>query len=200
MLVREVLFLLRTDLPCCLATLSHWLGAALGNLGNKAVDFRVVGWSSWSVAFPESHIWEALSLISSSILWVTYTYFSTQVWETISSLFPWAGSSWRDSQRRKGSMWLTIVPVAAVFRAAADMHLSFHCALSLRAAKNVAVMQPLLFYVCTHMLSEPICKPNTNFLLLFQLAIQDPSQDHRCMLGEGEMEKFNSCCNFFFFW
>ena len=96
-------------------------------------------------------------------------------------------------------MWLTIVPVAAVFRTAADMHLSFHCALSLRAAKNVAVMQPLLFYVCTHMLSEPICKPNTNFLLLFQLAIQDPSQDHRCMLGEGEMEKFNSCCNFFFF-
>lgn len=92
-------------------------------------------------------------------------------------------------------MWLTTVPIAAVFRAAADTHL----VLSLWAITNVAVMQPLLFYVCTHMLREPICKPNTDFPLLFQLVIQDPSQDHRCMLGEGETEKLNSCCNFFFF-
>lgn len=122
---RESLLLPRTDLPCCLATLSHWLGAAFGNLGNKAIDFRVVSWSSWPVAFPGvTYLRGTFSWLPSSILWVTHTYFSTQVWETISSLFPWAGSSWKDSQRRKGSMWLTTVPIAAVFRAAADTHLA----------------------------------------------------------------------------
>lgn len=196
MLVREFLLLPRTDFPCCLAILSHWLGAAFGNLRNKAIDFRVQSAGApGQLHSLESHIWEAHS-----------HGYPVPSFESHTPIFPHGfgrqflhyshGLVLPEKTLREGKEvcgW-PLSLIAAVFRAAADTHL----VLSLWAITNVAVMQPLLFYVCTHMLREPICKPNTDFPLLFQLVIQDPSQDHRCMLGEGETEKLNSCCNFFF--
>lgn len=86
MLVREVLFLPRTDLPCLPCYTQSLAGSSFGNLGNKAVDFRVVGWSSWWVGFPESHIWST-SHYYPVPSFASHTPIFPQVWETISSLF-----------------------------------------------------------------------------------------------------------------
>ena len=47
-------------------------------------------------------------------------------------------------------MWLTIVPVAAVFRAAADTHLSFHYALSVSQGCHKCGCNAAITVLCLH--------------------------------------------------
>lgn len=108
----------RTDLPCCLATLSHWLGAALGNLGKQSSWFR----NGWALGELDSRVTSehTLSLIPSSILCTSHTlFFHTGLGDNF-FIIPMGWSFLKDFSEEERKHVADHCPIAAVFRAAAN--------------------------------------------------------------------------------